>query len=259
MNDTTVSSAQGAGQTPRWLLLIHRLPPEPAYLRVKVRRRLAKIGALALKNTVYALPNTDEAYEDLEWLARDIAAEGGEAIVCAATILRGTSDEELEAMLEREQSDGGDGAVAGVERVEPGRTWVTRINPKVDRMASAWLIRRFIDPEAFFKTVPARGYRPAPGELRFDMYEAEYTHEGAHCTFETLLARFGLDDPALHAVGEVVHDLDCKDERFGRVEAAGIGMLVDGIAASSDDDAERLAKGADLFEGLYRAFQRGRR
>jgi chromate resistance exported protein len=82
-----------------------------------------------------------------------------------------------------------------------GATWVTRTGIKVDRISSAWLIRRFIDPAARFKFVPAKGYRPAAGELRFDMFQGEYTHEGDRCTFETLLALFGLTDPALRALG----------------------------------------------------------
>ncbi|HYZ32666.1 MAG TPA: chromate resistance protein ChrB domain-containing protein, partial [Crenalkalicoccus sp.] len=91
-----------------------------------------------------------------------------------------------------------------------GRVWVTRQGVYVDRIASAWLIRRFIDPDARFKFVPAKGYLPEPGELRFDMYEGEYTHEGDHCTSEVLLSRASLDDPALTAIGEIVHDIDLK-------------------------------------------------
>ncbi len=121
---------------------------------------------------------------------------------------------------------------------------MTRTGIKVDRMASAWLIRRFIDPEARFKFVPAKGYRPAPGELRFDMFEAEFTHEGELCTFEVLVRRFGLPDPALRAIAEIVHDIDVKDAKYGREEAAGIGQLVAGIAAAHADDEARLARGA---------------
>ncbi len=101
-----------------------------------------------------------------------------------------------------------------------GSVWVTRQGVHVDRIASAWLIRRFIDPEARFKFVPAKGYVPEPGELRFDMFEAEFTHEGDRCTFEVLLARAGLADPALAAIGEIVHDIDLKDAKFGREETA---------------------------------------
>ncbi len=149
--------------------------------------------------------------------------------------------------------------VQGVEPARPSpdragyraRTWVTRTGIKVDRMASAWLIRRFIDPEARFKFVPAKGYEPEQGELRFDMFEAEYTHEGELCTFEVLLQRFGLDDRALRDVAEIVHDIDLEDARYGRVEAPGVAQLVAGIAAAHRDDEERLRRGSALFEDLY--------
>ncbi len=137
-----------------------------------------------------------------------------------------------------------------------GRTWVTRTGIKVDRMASAWLIRRFIDPRARFKFVPAKGYRPERRELRFDMFEAEFTHEGDLCTFEVLLQRFGLADPALRAIAEIVHDVDVKDAKYGREEAAGIGQLVAGIAAAHPDDELRLARGAAVFDDLYVVFHR---
>ena len=132
---------------------------------------------------------------------------------------------------------------------------MTRRGVYVDRIASAWLIRRFIDPEARFKFVPAKGYVPEPGELRFDMYEGEYTHEGDRCTFEVLLARAGLDDPALAAIGEIVHDIDLKDAKFGRPEATGIAHLVEGIAAANREDERRLARGAAVFDDFYEYFR----
>ena len=137
-----------------------------------------------------------------------------------------------------------------------GRTWVTREGVKVDRIASAWLIRRWIDPQAHFKFVPARGYEPQEGELRFDMYRGEYTHEGDRCTFETLLARFGLTDPALRAISEIVHDIDCKDAKYDRAEADGIARLVQGIVAAHGDDATRLARGAAVLDDLHATFAR---
>ena len=93
---------------------------------------------------------------------------------------------------------------------------MTREGVYVDRIASAWLIRRFIDPEARFKFVSGKGYRPQEGELRFDMFEAEFTHEGDKCTFEVLLERAGLKDSALRAIAEIIHDIDLKDDKFGR-------------------------------------------
>ena len=259
MNDSTVTSAQGAPGEGRWLLLIHQIPPKPDYFRVKVRRRLHRMGAVPLKNSVYVLPRSDDALEDFQWLAGEIVADGGEATVCEAAFVAGITNQELEAMFRpvkvREEPAGGTG---GRVKVKPGRTWVTRRGVKVDRISSAWLIRRFLDPKARFKFVPAKGYKPAKGELRFDMFEAEYTHEGDRCTFETLLARFGVRDRALRAIADIVHDVDCKDEKFERGEAAGVAALVNGIAAAHQDDAERLTRGAAVFDDLYAAFRKSR-
>jgi hypothetical protein len=323
MHDTSVSlQSADAGAIGRWLLLIHQLPPRPDYLRVKVRRRLQRIGAVALKNTVYVLPNREDTAEDFQWLAGEIADQGGDATLCAATLLGGVSDAEVEALFRAEReleygelmravraAAGTDGATehggelvrlrrrlehiiardffdapgrdeaeeairaaeaeiaergapvgrapsvtpAGGAPAQPvrGGTWVTRAGVFVDRMASAWLIRRFIDPAATFKFVSGHGYIPLPGELRFDMYPAEFTHEGERCTFETLLARFGLGDAALRAIGEIVHDIDLKDERFGRPESAGVAAVLAGIAQAHPADADRLDQGAAIFDGLY--------
>jgi hypothetical protein len=128
---------------------------------------------------------------------------------------------------------------------------VTREGIFVDRIASAWLIRRFIDPAGHFKFVAPGSYRPKAAELRFDMPGAEYTHEGDRCTFETLLRRFSLDDPALAELAEIVHDIDLDDGKFGRADALGIKRVLAGIAATSPDDATRLERGAALFDGLY--------
>ena len=136
-----------------------------------------------------------------------------------------------------------------------GCTWVTRTGIHVDRIASAWLIRRFIDPDAAFKFVPAKGYQPRAGELRFDMFEAEYTHEGDRCTFEVLLKRFGVEDKALEPLAEIIHDLDFKDDKFGRDEAAGIARLLAGLYATEEDDMRRLTRGSEVFESLYQAFK----
>src|SRR6266850_8019927 len=115
------------------------------------------------------------------------------------------------------------------------RTWVTRQGVHIDRIASAWLIRRFIDPEARFKFVAGKGYRPNDGELRFDMFEAEFTHEGDKCTFEVLLERGALKDNALRAIAEIIHDIDLKDDKFGRTEVAGIRTLIEGISVATED------------------------
>ncbi len=136
-----------------------------------------------------------------------------------------------------------------------GRIWITRKDVHVDRMACGWLVRRFIDPDAVFRFVAGKGYRPKKGEVRFDMFEGEITHEGDRCSFEVLLARAGIDDPALQAIAEIVHDIDLKDAKFGREEATGIASLIAGIAAANSGDEERLAQGAPVFDNLYQYFR----
>jgi hypothetical protein len=313
------------GRDPRWLLLIHQIPPKPAYFRVKVWRRLQAIGAVAIKNSVYVAPRTDEAQEDFEWLLREIIKGGGDASICEARFIEGLEDAHVEALFNAaresdyrqvadEARSAAESGLAGGVRLQAevdvsrlrrrlaavsaidffdapgreiaeglvndlerhvharsagappvarreelrGRTWVTRKGIHVDRIASAWLIRRLVDPDAQFKFVPARGYRPGPAEVRFDMFQAEFTHEGDQCTFEVLVARLGLDDPALRPLAEIVHDIDLKDGKFGRPEAAGIDRLVAGLAMAHRDDEERLARGAAIFEDLYEYFRRKR-
>jgi hypothetical protein len=136
------------------------------------------------------------------------------------------------------------------------RTWVTRKGVYVDRIACGWLIRRFIDPDASFRFVSERGYRPKIGELRFDMFEGEFTHEGDLCTFEVLLQRFAVKDKALAAIGKIVHDLDLKEAKIKRPETAGVSALLDGIVASRKPDEARLDRGSALFDDLYEFFRR---
>jgi hypothetical protein len=129
----------------------------------------------------------------------------------------------------------------------------------VDRIASAWLIRRFIDPDAQFRFVPAKGYVPQGGELRFDMFEAEFTHQGDNCTFEVLLSHAGLRDPALRAIGEIVHDIDLRDGKFGREETSGIAHLMDGLTAAARSDEQRIARGSVMLDDHYEYFRKKRR
>ena len=139
-----------------------------------------------------------------------------------------------------------------------GRVWVTRQGVHVDRIACAWLVRRFIDAKARFKFVPPRGYKPTARELRFDMFEAEITHEGDRCSFEVLLGRAGLADPALAAIGEIVHDIDLKDDKFARPETGGIKTLIAGIAMANAEDEARIEAGAAIFDNLYAYFRKKR-
>jgi hypothetical protein len=320
---------------PKWLLLIHQIPPKPNYFRVKIGRRLQRLGAAPIKNSVYVLPRNEQAYEDFEWVVREIVEGGGDASVCEARFVEGLSDPEVEAlfnsareadylelagearraqsMLSRSKktedskedlesiiarlrkrlaeienidffaatgrdtveallvslearlkassspSQQGDSPASGlpIEKVQ-ARTWVTRKGIHVDRMASAWLIRRFIDRDARFKFVPGKGYRPEAGELRFDMFEAEFTHEGDRCTFEVLLQRFALSEPALKQIAEIVHDIDLKDGKFGREDALGMDRLIAGIAMANPEDEKRLAEGSAVFNNLYEYFKRKR-
>jgi hypothetical protein len=309
----------------RWLLLIHQLPAKPAYLRVKVWRRLQSLGAVAVKNAVYALPAGEQAHEDFEWLLREIVAGGGEAFVCEARLIDGLSDQEVRMLFDQAREADyeaiakdvrtiveslGAEAPAPEQRTE-ARVQLTRLkgrlaqvvaidffgatgrevvdglmaelgaklaedelvlqaqspaaNPMdlqgvhVDRIASAWLIRHFVDPEAQFKFVPAKDYRPEASEPRFDMFEAEFTHEGDLCTFEVLLKRMGLAESALQAIAEIVHDIDLKDGKFARAEADGIRTLIAAICMATRDDSERLARGATVFEDLYQYFRKKRR
>ncbi len=138
-------------------------------------------------------------------------------------------------------------------------TWVTRTGVHVDRIASAWLIRRFIDPEARFKFVPAKGHVPKAGELRFDMFEAEFTHVGDRCTFEVLVERMGLRDPALVAIGEIIHDLDLRDDKFAREETAGVRSAIDGICTAVRGDEQRIAAASPMLDGLHAHFSVRRR
>ncbi|EZP72859.1 Chorismate-binding protein [Sphingomonas paucimobilis] len=136
-----------------------------------------------------------------------------------------------------------------------GRTWVTRSGVHVDRIACAWLIRRFIDPDARFKFVDSRHYDPADGELRFDMADAEFTHEADRCSFETILLRAGLDtDPALRAISEIIHDLDIADDKFSRPETAGVGAMLSGVCASTDDDLQRIAMASEALNQFHAYF-----
>lgn len=255
MADSGSSTRRRRARAEEWLVLIHQLPPTPNYLRVKIRRRLHGLGAILLKQTVYALPNTDEALEDFQWLRQEIEAAGGSAIIAECRFVEGVTDAELGAKLATERESTVKKTNAP-DRVRAGRTWVTRKDVYVDRIASAWLIRRFIDRKARFKLVASRGYHAKRGELRFDMSPAEYTHEGEDCTFQTLMRRFGLRDAALDAIGQIIHDIDCKDDRFGRPETAGVAGLIRGIVRITPTDAQRIERGAAMLDDLYGSFAR---
>ncbi|WP_024513037.1 chromate resistance protein ChrB domain-containing protein [Bradyrhizobium sp. ARR65] len=331
MSDATIETVTAD----RWLLLIHQLPAKPAYLRVKIWRRLQALGAVAVKNAVYALPANEQTQEDFEWVLKEITEGGGEAMICEAQLVDGVSDQEVRALftaardedyeaiaqeaktlaeaLDQDLNARGqveartqltrlktkmaqvvaidffgangretvDGLLIGLEtKLTEGtmaetsqggaadhtaglahlkdRTWVTRQGVHVDRIACAWLIRRFIDPGARFRFVSAKDYTPSPGELRFDMFEAEFTHQGDRCSFEVLLGHAGLTNPALQAIAEIVHDIDLKDSKFGRDEVDGIKALIAGVVMAHRKDEERLTRGGAIFNDLYEYFSKKR-
>jgi hypothetical protein len=131
--------------------------------------------------------------------------------------------------------------------------WVTRAGCHVDRAACAWLIRRFIDTTAEFLFVSDPDQVP-PDATPFDMRGAKLSHHGGACTFETVLSRYGPDDPALHAVARIVHEADLADERYDAPEAAGLDVLIRGLSLLHPDE-EVLALTAPLFDGLYAVMQ----
>jgi hypothetical protein len=135
-----------------------------------------------------------------------------------------------------------------------GRLWVTRPRPGVDRMASAWLIRRFIDPDARFGFAADReavAYQGVP----FDMFGVDFSHQGDGCTFETLCAVFEIRDSAVSRVAAIVHDLDLKDARFDAPEAPTVAAMIEGLQLANSNDDVLLAQGMTLFDSLYRSFE----
>lgn len=136
-----------------------------------------------------------------------------------------------------------------------GKRWVTRKRPHVDRLASAWLIRRFIDPQAKFLFQKAGDPLPS-GAIPFDMLGVEFSHRGEDCTMETLLKRFAIKDAAAWEIARIVHDTDLKDAKYGKEEAKGLSLLLKGMMDLHKDDGGLLEEGIRLFEYLYRALKR---
>jgi hypothetical protein len=135
------------------------------------------------------------------------------------------------------------------------RRWVTRPRPHVDRLASIWLIRRFINPAAVIRYANT----PEADEVAFDMRDGTFSHRGNLCTFETMVVAFGLEDPSLRLMGEIVHEIDLRDGRYVHPETAVIDAVLKGWLLMGFSDQELEAHGVALFEGLYAAFARGGR
>ena len=319
----------------RWLLFIHQLPSQPSNLRVTTWRRLQQIGAIPLKQAVYALPDTPDAREDFEWLKTEVKAAGGDASVFAADNVDSWSDDALVEEFRRARQESYDELARDVEQAlkrassarrpkgtrapalrrlldifrerlvaaekidffgsagrdrvltvlrqledritgasRPagpaesdasgriasfqGRLWLTRPRPGVDRMASAWLIRRFIDRQARFGFAADRESVPDHG-VPFDMFGVEFSHQGDGCTFETLCSVFRIAGAALSRISAIVHDLDLKDGRFGAPECSTVGAMIEGLQLAYRHDDALLEHGMTLFDSLYRSFEQSDR
>jgi hypothetical protein len=135
-----------------------------------------------------------------------------------------------------------------------GKTWITRPRPEIDRVGSAWLIRKFIDPEAkfAFANTPA----VAPQAIPYDMFEVEFSHHGDCCTFETLIERFAIRDRAVVRIAELIHDADLEDDKFHRAEGFGVEQIFKGWAKQGLTDHQIISKGFECFDGLYALFKR---
>lgn len=133
-----------------------------------------------------------------------------------------------------------------------GRVWTTRKNPFVDRMASAWLIRKFIDKDAVFRFISEHDGQDAyRNSVTFDMKNGEFTHVGDQCTYEVLLRAFGIKDRTSRKMAEIIHELDMKDDRFSSPEAKGIEEILAGIRKTAKNDTDALEKGITLFDMFY--------
>ncbi|MFN3532922.1 MAG: chromate resistance protein ChrB domain-containing protein [Candidatus Brocadia sp.] len=135
-----------------------------------------------------------------------------------------------------------------------GKKWITRKDIYIDRIASAWFIRRFIDPKAKFVFLAKNTDKIPNNAIPFDMYGAEFTHHGDDCTFETLIKVFNLKDPALQPIAEIVHDIDLKDNKYDRKETEGIEQIIKGLKQQQKDDNKLLEKGMEIFAILYQYY-----
>lgn len=124
-----------------------------------------------------------------------------------------------------------------------------------ERMACAWLVRRFVDAEAAFRFVDAGTFAKGEGEVLFDVFEGDLAHEGDMCTLEVMLGRLGMDDPGLVPIAEIIYDIDLKDSRFGREETAGVTAVIDGIVLSASDDLAWIDQASQMFDRLYAFFK----
>ena len=162
--------------------------------------------------------------------------------------------EEAMRQLEGEDSTGKRRLAIENPKDYRGRTWITRPQPGIDRVASAWLISRYIDAQAKFAF--DKDPRRHPDAIPFDMFNAGgFGHVANDCTFETLMKSFAIKDSRLRLVAQAVHDADFADEQFGRSEALGIDRILDGWNKQGMSNEEVLRRGMEMIEGLYKGIQ----
>jgi len=312
---------------PDWYVLIHQIPSKPLYLRAKIRKRLASLGAVALKDAVYALPARKGFLPRLQDIADETRSEGGEAHLLRADFVDARASDALVERFRRKRATdyaalaksargwtaelkrrSGSAPLEGALRARLARakrrlkviraidffdaparrdaeaslaafegqilsgpatmpttrhhelvdrTWVTRKGIQVDRIASAWFVRRFLDPKARLRFIDPGADEVRPDDIRFDMPEGDFTHEEDRCTFETLLLRTGVTDPALARVAEIVHEIDIKDGKYSCPETTGVRQMLAGMLMATPDDESRLDRGFAMFDDLYQSFHPG--
>jgi len=273
-----------------WLFLLYDMPKSQSTGRVKVWRKLKKFGAIQLKASTYVLPDEPTHYERFQWLTKEIVDTGGEATLVRVKDIEGMPhaavvalfnearardyDEIADPLTRLIQSSRGDDLKRLLRQAEAfespkkkpetrprlrsedyrAKTWVTRPRPEIDRVGSAWLIRKFIDPEAkfVFADTPAE----FPGAIPYDMFEVEFSHHGDACTFETLIERFGIRDRAVLQLAELIHDADLEDDKFHQVDGFGVEKIFKGWAKQGLNDQQILSKGFECFDALYAQFKR---
>lgn len=315
-----------------WLLIFYSVPSNPVSNRMKIWRKLAKVGAVQLKGAVYILPATEEHEEFFQWLINEVKSMGGDGAFVKSSEIKSMDDADirdlfvqraeeeyrrfekgLDALERKVQSirkgakAGEDGVVDQAMKLEKereelrkrdffsaplgaviskrmqaleaglkglgkapqatpaaikpkrageyrGRTWVTRKHPFIDRMASAWLIKRFIDEKAVFKFMDERELSVRSEDITsFDMRGGEFTHVGDLCTYEVLVRSFGIKDKVARKIAEIVHDLDVKDDKYADTGSSGVEDILIGIRKTAKDDKDALERGMAIFEMLYQS------
>jgi len=212
-------------------------------------KEYAAIGK-ALRQLERGKKTRANAAEELDRITRQYRA------IRATDFFNGSRAQDIEMQLKK--VEGKHRARAVLPKIDPkdyvGRTWLTRPRPEIDRVGSAWLIRKCIDPEARFIFDPKVSAHP--NAVSFDMLDAEFSHLGDDCTFETLTKRFVIRNKAIQKIGEMIHDADLEDDKFQRTECVGIDHILKGWAKDGLADDEILRRGFECFDALYSFLQR---